>query len=118
MEKDLFPLRVPGPSTPTLSRAGTTACSNRSAGCTDVFHDEGGKGRPKPTAAEFVADVRTTRIRPRALTTTPSTGSASRLSTAILNAGPRRLPPPTEEFLVMEWVTMHDAKMCARLTVR
>ena len=73
-----------------------------------TFHTEGGKGEPKPSAADFLADVRTTLDK----TENPTPATTDRisvwLSTAILNAGTQAAAATDEEFLVMEWVTMHD----------
>ena len=73
-----------------------------------VFHNEGGSGQPSPTAAEFTADVRTTLDK----TKDPTPATVDRLSvwlaTAILNAGTQAAAATDEEFLLMEWVTMHD----------
>jgi hypothetical protein len=73
-----------------------------------VFHNEGGTGEPDPSAAEFTADVRTTLDK----TKDPTPATVDRISvwlaTAILNAGTQAAAATDEEFLVMEWVTMHD----------
>lgn len=73
-----------------------------------TFHTEGGKGQPKPSSADFVAEVRTTLDK----TENPTDATTDRisvwLSTAILNAGTQAAAATDEEFLVMEWVTMHD----------
>jgi hypothetical protein len=74
-----------------------------------VFHNEGGKGQPKPSVAEFTAEVRATLDK----TKDPTDATVDRLSvwlsTAILNAGTQAAAATDEEFLLMEWVTMHDS---------
>jgi len=76
-----------------------------------VFHTEGGTGEPKPPVTEFLADVRATLDK----TDSPNATTVDRvsvwLSTAILNAGTQAAAATDEEFLVMEWVTMHDEKV-------
>lgn len=73
-----------------------------------TFHNEGGRGEPKPSAADFTAEVRATLDK----TQDPDANTVDRvstwLSTAILNAGTQAAADTDEEFLVMEWVTMHD----------
>lgn len=74
-----------------------------------VFHAEGGTGQPQPTAAEFTSEVRTTLDK----TENPTDATTDRISvwlaTAILNAATQAAAATDEEFLVMEWVTMHDS---------
>ena len=73
-----------------------------------VFHAEGGTGEPDPSAAEFTAEIRATLDK----TQDPTPATVDRisvwLSTAILNAATQAAAATDEEFLVMEWVTMHD----------
>ena len=73
-----------------------------------TFHTEGGKGEPDPPVTDFLADVRTTLDK----TDNPTSATTDRvsiwLSTAILNAGTQAAAATDEEFLVLEWVTMHD----------
>jgi hypothetical protein len=74
-----------------------------------TFHTEGGTGEPNPSAADFVSEVRATLDK----TQDPDTNTVDRVSvwlaTAILNAGTQAAAATDEEFLVMEWVTMHDS---------
>jgi len=76
-----------------------------------VFHNEGGTGQPKPNARDFVADVRTALDK----TESPDENTVARvstwLSTAILNGATQAAAASDEEFLVMEWVTMHDSSV-------
>jgi hypothetical protein len=76
-----------------------------------VFHTEGGTGEPRPPVTDFLADVRATLDK----TDSPNATTVDRvsvwLSTAILNAGTQAAAATDEEFLVMEWVTMHDDKV-------
>jgi 2'-5' RNA ligase len=76
-----------------------------------VFHNEGGRGQPKPSARDFVADVRTALDK----TESPDENTIARvstwLSTAILNGATQAAAASDEEFLVMEWVTMHDSSV-------
>jgi len=73
-----------------------------------VFHTEGGTGDPHPTGAEFAAEIRGALDK----TKDPDANSVDRISTwlatAILNAGTSAAAQTDEEFVVMEWVTMHD----------
>ena len=73
----------------------------------DTYHREGGTGRP-PGVEGFIKDVRATLDK----TENPTAATADRvsvwLSTAILNAATQEATADDEEFLVMEWVTMHD----------
>ncbi len=73
-----------------------------------TYHKEGGKGRPAGLAG-FIRDVRDTLDK----TENPTDATADRvsvwLSTAILNAATQDAAGTDEEFLLMEWVTMHDA---------
>ncbi|HZX42847.1 MAG TPA: hypothetical protein VFE93_13485, partial [Myxococcaceae bacterium] len=73
----------------------------------DTYHREGGSGRPK-NVEKFVKDVRDTLEK----TENPTDATVDRvstwLSTAILNAATQEAVGNDEEFLVMEWVTMHD----------
>jgi hypothetical protein len=74
-----------------------------------VFHNEGGTGQPNPSAADFTAEVKTTLDK----TENPTPATVDRISvwlaTAILNAGTQAAAATDEEFLLMEWVTMHDS---------
>ena len=73
----------------------------------DTYHREGGTGRP-PGVEGFIKDVRATLDK----TENPTAATADRvstwLSTAVLNAATQEAAGDDEEFLVMEWVTMHD----------
>jgi len=73
----------------------------------DTYHREGGTGRP-PGIEGFVKDVRETLDK----TENPTEATADRLSvwlsTAILNAATQEAVGDDDEFVVMEWVTMHD----------
>ena len=108
MEKDLFPLvreavdRFPAQGWyDDLLREATRAYLS-------VFHNEGGKGDPRPSGAEFAAQLREALDK----TKDPDHNSVDRISvwlaTAILNAGTQSAAATDEEFLLMEWVTMHD----------
>jgi hypothetical protein len=107
MEKDLYPdvsealARYPATNweTPLLAEVSRLYI--------DTYHREGGKGRPK-NLDSFLRDVRATLDK----TKDPTEATADRisvwLSTAILNAATQEAASTDEEFLVMEWVTMHD----------
>jgi hypothetical protein len=73
----------------------------------DTYHREGGSGRP-PNIDTFIRDVRDTLDK----TENPTEATADRISvwlaTAILNAATQEAVADDEEFLIMEWVTMHD----------
>ena len=73
----------------------------------DTYHREGGSGRP-PGVEAFVRDVRNTLDK----TESPTAATADRISvwlaTAILNSATQEATADDEEFLLMEWVTMHD----------
>jgi hypothetical protein len=73
----------------------------------DIYHREGGDGVPSGTEA-FVKNVRTTLDK----TTDPDDTTVDRVSTwlatAILNAATMEAADSSGEFVVMEWVTMHD----------
>lgn len=108
MEKDLFPLvreaidRFPAQGWyDDLLREATRAYLS-------VFHNEGGSGDPRPSGAEFAAQLRTALDK----TEKPDSKSVDRISvwlaTAILNAGTQAAADTDPEFLLMEWVTMHD----------
>lgn len=74
----------------------------------DVYHREGGKGQPQPPASEFVRGIRDSLDK----TENPSDATPERVSTsiatAILNAATQAAADADEEFVVLEWVTMHD----------
>ena len=73
----------------------------------DTYHREGGSGTPNEVDT-FVKDVRDTLEK----TDEPDDNTVDRLSiwlaTAILNAATMEAAGDDEEFVVMEWVTMHD----------
>jgi hypothetical protein len=73
-----------------------------------VFRDEGGRPPVQPTAAEFTDSLKPTLDK----TSDPDHNTVERVSvwlaTAILNAATQAAAATDEEFLVMEWVTMHD----------
>ena len=74
----------------------------------DVYHREGGKGQPQPPASKFVQEIRDSLDK----TEDPSDATPERISTsiatAILNAATQAAADADEEFVVLEWVTMHD----------
>jgi hypothetical protein len=74
----------------------------------DTYHREGGSGRP-PGVEAFIRDVRNTLDK----TENPTAATADRISvwlaTAILNSATQEAAADDEEFVVMEWVTMHDS---------
>jgi hypothetical protein len=76
-----------------------------------TFHTEGGTGEPDPPVTDFLADVRTTLDKTQDPTPTTVDRVSVWLSTAILNAGTQAAAATDEEFLVLEWVTMHDDKV-------
>src|SRR5262245_33982603 len=74
----------------------------------EVFRREGGRTPVKPTAAEFTDSLKPTLDK----TEDPDHNTTERVSvwlaTAILNAATQAAAAQDEEFLVLEWVTMHD----------
>jgi hypothetical protein len=74
-----------------------------------TFHNEGGTGQPKPTAADFTAEVRTALDKTKDPTSATVDRVSTWLATAILNAGTQAAADTDPEFLLMEWVTMHDS---------
>lgn len=78
-----------------------------------VFHREGGTGLPTPSAASFTADVSDTLDKTRNPTQETVNRISIWLSTAILNAGTQAAVNDDPEFVLMEWVTMHDSDVRA-----
>src|SRR5262245_15542791 len=73
----------------------------------DTYHREGGTGVPTGTA-RFVESVRATLDKTKNPNDTTVDRVSTWLSTAILNAATLEASDSTGEFVVMEWVTMHD----------
>jgi len=73
----------------------------------DTYHREGGQGVPKGTAT-FIDSVRSTLDKTKAPDDNTVNRVSTWLSTAILNAATLEASDSTGEFVVMEWVTMHD----------
>lgn len=73
-----------------------------------VFHAEGGTGQPSPSAADFTAEIRASLDKTEKPTDSTPTTISTWLATAILNAATQAAAATDEEFLLMEWVTMHD----------
>ena len=74
---------------------------------TDTYHREGGKGLPRQDE-KFMADVKAALDKTEDPTDTTADRISVWLSTAILNAATMEAAGTDEEFVVMEWVTMHD----------
>jgi len=74
---------------------------------TDTYHREGGKGLPRDDE-KFLADVKANLDKTEDPTDTTADRISVWLATAILNAATMEAAGTDEEFVVMEWVTMHD----------
>lgn len=107
MEKNLFPIVAEAVKTYPAQGWYDSLLKEVGRLYTDTYHREGGKGIPREIEA-FLRDVRDNLDK----TTEPDDNTADRLSvwlaTAILNAATMEAAGTDEEFVVMEWVTMHD----------
>jgi hypothetical protein len=107
MEKELFPEVSEALQVYPATNWYTDLLAEVSRLYIDIYHREGGSGRPRHLD-DFLRDVRDTLDK----TENPTEATADRVSTwlatAVLNAATQEATADDEEFLVMEWVTMHD----------
>ncbi len=107
MEKTLFPVVSEAMQTYPATNWYADLLAEVTRLYVDTYHREGGTGRP-PNVEGFVSDVRDTLEK----TENPTDATVDRVSTwlatAILNAATQEATADDEEFVVMEWVTMHD----------
>lgn len=107
MEKSLFPLVTEAMRRHPAQGWADDLLAEVARLYTDVYHREGGDGTPSDVD-QFVSDVRDT----LEMTDSPDDNTVDRVSTwlatAILNSATSEATGSDEEFVVMEWVTMHD----------